>query len=169
VLLGNGDGRFQPQIKNGVGKSPVGVAVGDFNHDGNLDMVSANEGSFTSNANSTSFLGFLDVSLGKGNGTFPSTTTYLLPSVIANQVQQFPSSDSIAVGDLNNDGNLDVVVTTSNSEGHGYINVFLGQGDGSFKELAPFAINSASPGSIVLADLNGDGKLDLVTSGKARR
>jgi hypothetical protein len=168
ILLGNANGTFQPQMKNGVGKSPVGVAVGDFNHDGNLDIATANEGSFTSNANSTSFPGFLAVSLGKGNGTFPNTTTYVLPNVIANQVQQFPSSDSIAVGDLNNDGNLDVVMTVDDEEGHGYVNVFLGQGDGTFKELAPFAINSASPDSIALADINGDGKLDLVTSGNRR-
>jgi hypothetical protein len=163
VLLNNGDATFQAQVKSGVGKSPVGVAVGDFNHDGNLDIVTANEGSSTSNANSNSSQGSLSVTLGKGDGTFPNTTNYLLPNVIANQLPQpqFHSTVSIAVGDLNHDGNLDVVLATSD-EGKGWINVFLGRGDGSFKELPPFPINSADPTSLALADVNGDGNLDIV-------
>jgi hypothetical protein len=82
LLLGNGSGTFQPTRNDGVGKSPVAVAVGDFNNDGNLDIATVNVGSFTSNSNGTSFLGSLAVTLGKGNGTFPNTTTYLLPNVI---------------------------------------------------------------------------------------
>jgi hypothetical protein len=159
VLLGNGNGTFQPAINSGVGKSPVAVAVGDFNHDGNLDIVTANIGSFTSNSNGTSFLGTVTVLLGNGNGTFRNAQTFILPNVIVNQVQQFPTA--IAVGDFDHDGTLDFVVDASASP-KGYINVFLGNGDGTFKELAPMPLNSSFPGTIAAGNFNGDSNLDIV-------
>src|SRR5262249_50517143 len=161
VLLGNANGTLQPAINSGVGKSPVAVAVGDFNHDGNLDIVTANIGSFTSNSNGTSFLGTVTILLGNGHGTFQSAQTFILPNVIANQVEQFP--DAVAVGDFNHDGNLDFVVDAGGFD-KGYINVFLGKGDGTFNELPPVPVNSSFPGTIGVGNFNGDNNVDIVVA-----
>jgi hypothetical protein len=60
----------------------------------------------------------------------------------------------LAAGDLNSDGNLDLVVSTAGS-----IDVLLGKGDGSFKP--PINYPALNPATIVIADFNGDGKLDV--------
>jgi hypothetical protein len=61
---------------------------------------------------------------------------------------------TLATGDLNSDGNLDLVVSAGKS-----IDVLLGKGNGSFKP--PIRYPALSPVTIVLADFNGDGKLDV--------
>jgi hypothetical protein len=165
VLLGNGDGTFQPALKSTVGKGPRSVAVGDFNGDGNLDIVTANQDD-------------LSVLLGTGKGTFGSANTFTLPNVIENQFAQIPLA--VAVGDLNHDGKLDLVVAAAaeffSGSTKGYLDVFLGQGDGTFKVGSITPINSSfalalrgffEPVQIALADFNGDGNLDVVTSNPA--
>jgi hypothetical protein len=159
MLLGNGDGTFQSAVKSAVGKGPRDAAVGDFNGDGNLDIVTAN---------------FNDISvlLGTGKGTFGGPDTFALPMVIGNQVDQLPVA--VAVGDVNHDGKPDIVVAAVAALAgvdKGFIDVLLGQGDGSFKVGSITPINSdfslaedGVPVRIALADLNGDGNLDIVTA-----
>ncbi|HZU99959.1 MAG TPA: VCBS repeat-containing protein, partial [Planctomycetota bacterium] len=67
-----------------------------------------------------------------------------------------------AIADVNGDGKPDIVVA---SEATG-ITVFLGNGDGTFKTQVPWPVGAAGsyPVSVAIADLNGDGKLDLVTA-----
>ena len=114
VLLGNGNGTFQAAITTGLGAGtqPMGLALGDFNSDGKLDVATANYGS-----NSVSIL------LGNGNGTFKSPTQVALAK--GQSVQPL----AIATADLNRDGTLDLV--TANS-GTNDMSVLLGKGNGTF-------------------------------------
>jgi len=140
VLLGNGDGTFQPAITStSAGQS--GITVGDFNNDGILDVAIVKELS-----------GTVSILLGNGDGTFQAAHTYAIP-VYAYQV---------AVGDFNGDGKLDVAV--ANEGGSTLVSVFLGNGDGTL-QAPPMNITSGSdPYGIVVGDFNGDGKLDLAVS-----
>jgi serine/threonine protein kinase len=125
-----------------VGYQPVSVAVGDFNSDGRLDLAVGNAGA-----------GTVSILLGKGDGTFESAVNYA--------VGQGPSSSlQIAVGDFNEDGELDLVVTNSGSNN---VSVLLGNGDGTFRPAVNYPVGTG-PSSVAAADLNGDGRLDLVVS-----
>jgi len=74
---------------------------------------------------------------------------------------------SIAIGDLNRDGAPDLVVTScanTNCTGTGLIGVLLGNGDGTFKTVVTYSSGGQSPKSVAIADVNGDGKPDLVVA-----
>jgi Bacterial Ig-like domain (group 3)/FG-GAP-like repeat len=142
ILLGNGDGTFIESASLEVGPggpygAPYMLAVDDFNHDGKLDLVTANESSDVS------------ILLGNGDGTFQEHVDYDLAGQIALHV---------AVGDFNGDGYLDVAVASPNQDG---VTILLGNGDGTLRTgpVTPLAITDNR--SLVAADLNGDGKLDL--------
>ncbi len=144
LLLGNGDGTYLPQVIYAVGNNPSAVAVGDFNGDGNLDIAVANKGTTQAPGNTVSIL------LGNGDGTFQQPTSL---TVGAN-----PSA--LAVGDFNNDGKPDLIVTNS---GDSTVGVLLGNGDGTFQPQ----ITATLPGpatALAVGDLNGDGKLDVVVA-----
>jgi hypothetical protein len=141
ILLGNGDGSFQPEIDIIGIPAPFFLAVGDFNRDGKLDIGVVEGGS-----------GFT-IFLGNGDGTFTRGNTYASPS-----------AQSIAAADLNGDGNLDLVVVNGADGQQGDWEVFLGNGDGTFRGGVDY-----SPGggfdSATVADINGDGKQDVIASG----
>jgi hypothetical protein len=144
ILLGNGDGTFQPAISVNAGKNPISIAVGDFNNDGKKDLVLADYGDRQTGGN-----GAVEILLGNGDGTFQS------PITLSAGNEPFP----LAVGDFNGDGKLDFAVTDFNSG----VYLFLGNGDGSFQ--APALISAGTnPVAICAADLNGDGKLDLAVA-----
>jgi hypothetical protein len=136
VMLGNGDGTFQPTVNHPAPGSPRGVALGDFNGDGVLDIVAA-----LFNANQVSVL------LGNGNGTFQAPVNY---STIGRGGQ-------VSVGDFNGDGKLDLAVTNITSPD---VAVLLGNGDGTFQGAVIYP-TGATPATLAAADFNGDGKLDL--------
>jgi hypothetical protein len=136
VLLGNGDGTFQPAVNLNTGSLPFFVAVADVNGDGKSDLVVTNPAQGVT------------VFLGNGNGTFQAPRTFaagLSPHVLA-------------VADLNGDGRLDLVVTDSVAQ---TVNVLLGNGDGTFGAPVSLAAG-AYPVFVTVADLEGDGKPDLV-------
>jgi hypothetical protein len=144
ILLGNGDGTFQPpRMAQTAGSQlyyPLALTVGDLNGDGRLDIATANNSIGVS------------VLLGNGDGTFQPYK--LLGS------SQGPTW--ITSGDFNGDGILDLAVTTST----GTVDISLGNGDGSFQTFTPIATgNGSNPESAVAADLDGDGNLDLVVAG----
>ncbi len=142
VLLGNGDGTFQPATSYGAGVGPWSVVVGDFNGDGKPDMAAANWGGFT---------GSVSVLLGNGDGTFQTAANY--------GTGMFPVF--VAVGDFNGDAKLDLAVAN-----RGGISVLLGNGDGTFQRAVNYALFSR-PQSIAVGDFNSDGKLDLLVADNA--
>jgi uncharacterized repeat protein (TIGR01451 family) len=146
VLLGNGDGRFRSKLSFPVGVQPLDVAVGDFNHDGVLDVVSANTGTNT-----------VSVLLGRRDGSLLPHTDF----VVGNHPTRVLTSD------VNRDGKLDIVALTSDpNTGAVAISVLLGRGNGTF------AAHLDSPASsrtrdITIADFNGDGIPDVAAAGEA--
>jgi hypothetical protein len=140
VLLGNGNGTFQPAQSFPTELEPLTVATADFNGDGKADLVATN---FIS--------GTLSLMFGNGNGSFSPAPGAPLSA------GKNPSF--VAVGDYNSDGVPDMAVT---SAGDHAVNVFLNNGDGSFRPApgGPIAAGT-NPVSAVAADLNRDGIQDL--------
>jgi len=114
VLLGNGDGTFQPPTQFSAGPQGSYITVGDFNNDGKVDLLVAAIGPAET----------ISILLGKGDGTFQTP--------LVTHVASVPSV--VAVGDFNGDGNLDVVTGPA---------VLLGKGDGTFRPPLATSLVSA--------------------------
>jgi hypothetical protein len=142
VLLGNGDGTFQPPIKIRGGPTPAQSALADFNGDGKLDMAVAN----TRRVN---------VLLGNGDGTF--TRGAVLRAPLPYGIVW------IATADFNSDRKTDIAIVDVGS-GHfaNAVAVFSGNGDGTFQPPVTFKVGQ-DPGQMVVGDFNRDGKPDIAT------
>ncbi len=134
---------FSPPASYSVGRNPAFAAVGDFNGDSEPDLAISN----TQSKN-------IAVLINNGDGTFQN------PVVYATDI--FPVRTATA--DFNQDGKLDLV--TGNLRGgvlsNGSISVLLGNGNGTFQAAVNYEVSN--PGGLEVADLNGDGKLDVVTA-----
>jgi hypothetical protein len=189
VLLGTGNGGFQPDVKYKTGTTYTeALAIGDFNGDGNLDIAV--------NASSE-----IDILFGNGDGTFqpfvPGITAYVYTFTVGDfnndgfldlayvsyngfselvvqlgngdgsfQPPQTISSNfnnfgNLTAGDFNHDGNTDLAVISDENMGYdGSVKIFWGFGDGSFRFPDRYSVGRF-PAAIVLADFNGDGNPDL--------
>jgi len=145
ILQGNGTGAFTPSsaFVYTQGQPTVCVVAGDFNGDGNLDLATASQ------LNGLP----VSVSLGYGDGAFNSVSDS--PFGVST------GANSLAVGDFNGDGKLDLAVATNG------VIILLGNGDGTFTQSQGSPIPIGIVSSIAAADFNGDGKLDLAATDSA--
>jgi hypothetical protein len=142
VMLGVGDGTFQPPITVATNlsislaisfPSNNSLAMGDFNGDGKPDLVTGNG----------------DVLLGNGDGTFQKPVSYLFGSAFA---------VSVAVGDFNGDGKTDLALADS----FGAVRIVPGNGDGTFQSpVAYLPVSGPGVFSMLVGEFNGDGQTDL--------
>ena len=156
VLLGSASGSLTPAGGFSIGSSVSALTVADFNGDGKPDVAAASASA-----------GGVAIFLGNGDGTFRNGPT------VAFEGPLLPVS--VASGDLNGDGKTDLVVAlnTSDLSQPGALGVLTGKGDGTFQTpvkitlagpLVAQSMGTASSAALAVGDLNGDGRLDLVTA-----
>jgi hypothetical protein len=141
ILLNNQDGTFSwlpssytaPAV---LGDSGGPVRSGDFNGDGDVDLLVA-------------FRGDLLLFLGNGDATFAAPVTIASPN----------TGGDVQVADLDGDGDLDVAAGMGTFPGTQSVHVLLGAGNGTF--AAPVQYDGGGLFAIVIADYDGDGHADI--------
>ena len=177
IFLGDGSGGFQlASAFTFNGFQNGSMAVGDLNGDGKPDIALGAPPATFSGGEPGVPAGSIVLALGKGDGTFV-TSTLATPGNVG------PAA--IAIADLNGDGENDLVFLTSpvsagqsltpSTYAPNEVVVMLGKGDGTFSPQVGFPVNAASPfsvfdntgtpGPIAIGDMNGDGIPDIVTNG----
>ena len=132
--------QFETRGSYPVLNEPYSIAVGDFNHDGKLDMAVASILTAT----------HVSVLLGNGDGTFKPAVNY------DSGLQPI----SVVTADFNGDGNPDLAVADSGSSSNN-VAILLGNGDGTF-QAPKFYSTPSAPTFVAVGDFNNDHKLDLV-------
>jgi hypothetical protein len=157
VLLGNGDGTFRAPVHPFGAPSEdsvVGLAVGDFLGNGKQDVAVGITDVYSDDNSVLIFLG-------NGDGTFQQTPlTLTLPGGFTNTI------DSLAASDLNGDGRADLIVTSTVAGATGLtgeVSVLFSNGDGTFQAPEIFTVGTGVT-DLAVADLRGDGVLDLVAT-----
>jgi hypothetical protein len=155
ILLGNGDGTFYLKSSPPTGSNPSWIAVGDFNNDGIPDLAVANTGTVTSRGTTVTVL------KGNGDGTF---TAFPSSPILSEGL----SPTAVAVGQFAGSGNLDLAVanacgTDTTCSSVGKVAVLTGNGAAVFT-LASNTAAGPGPSALAVADLNGDGFLDVAVA-----
>jgi hypothetical protein len=144
VLRNNGNGAFAPEQVYPVATNPYSMAVADVNGDGAPDIITSSRDDNT-----------VTVLLGNGDGTFRPEENF----------QTGKTPRRLAVGDFNGDGRLDLVTA---NEGDNTASILLGNGDGTFASgIAAAPAPDLRPFQVAIADVNGDGRLDIVTANRS--
>jgi FG-GAP-like repeat/PASTA domain len=149
VLLNGGNGSFGAKVDYPAGSVPSSVAIGDVNGDGKGDLVTGNFamlGRFPTSS--------VAVLVNRGDGSFAERVDY--PIGLGHGLA------SVAVGDLNGDGKLDVAAA---DEAHDSVSVLLNNGNGGLPAHVEYAAGWL-PQSVAIGDLNGDGRADLATANR---
>jgi hypothetical protein len=146
VLLGKGDGTFQPAVNYQVGFAAEYAALADFNNDGSLDIAVQN----LCGPSNTCLSGSFSVLLGNGDGTFQNAVSY--PAGVR--------PDRLTGGDFNGDGKTDLAIVFPNTPAPGGVQLFIGDGTGKFTP-GPFYLAGDNPTDVASGDFNGDGAQDL--------
>ena len=143
VLLADGKGGFAPQIDFAPALgTPISIAAGDFNGDGKMDLAA-----------SFSYMPDISTYLGNGAGGFTVHASYNVGNPCTNLI----------TADLNGDGRLDIGALVQRG---GEVNYLLGDGTGGLSTFGVINLGSSTAFSVslVAADFNGDGKVDLAAS-----
>ena len=154
VSLGRGDGTFQTAQRYAYSNLTANnIATADFNGDGFPDIAQAIVGDSSK----------IGINLGSSHGAL-GATTLITPGTCANNYAEW-----VAAGDVNGDGKADLVVTLQDAPYTGCQNqtvaVLEGLGTGHFKKAVYYPTGaSAQEQQVYLVDVNGDGKLDIVTA-----
>jgi hypothetical protein len=143
VALGHGDGTFGAPVIYATGNGSESVTVADVNDDGKPDLIVTNAHGGTT----------VSVLLGNGDGTFQNQMTYNA----GGGVSAYPNG--IVVGDFNGDGIPDIAATLVNTQ----IAILIGNGSGGFQAPVLYPAGNM-PFGIAAADVNGDGKLDIIAA-----
>jgi hypothetical protein len=136
-----------------VGNNPYQVAVGDLDGDGIPDLAITIDDYAIGHG--------IAVALGLGGGTFQPANTPAYPSTLQGNFWQSPFPAYVKMVDLDGDGHLDLVYT---NETYGSVGVMYGLGNGQFFDPVEYPTARESYG-LALADVNGDGAVDVVTAG----
>ncbi len=128
------------------------VAIADVNGDGKPDLIVANQGCPSCGD------AFVSVLLGNGDGTFQNPLEFDSGGVF---------TIFAAVADVNHDGKPDIILANyyggcTSGDCNGTVSVLLGNGNGTFQPAVPYSLPAENPDALAVADLNGDGKLDIV-------
>jgi len=153
LLLGNGDGTFKAGSPLPLPPMVTSFVAADFNHDKKIDLAVV------------SFSDMVEVFLGNGDGTLQPPTVY--SGVYQGEV--------ITTADLDGDGNLDLILGAQSGAGFspepndmggtGGLGVLMGAGDGTFKGALAYPTGATLPDfAYAIADINGDGKPDILTA-----
>lgn len=149
VLLNRGDGSFATNVDYTTGREPDSLAIGDVSGDGKPDLVTANAGADT-----------VSLLVGHGDGSFEPRRDY---------ATRVGPPAFLTLADLNGDGKPDLLFAGEDPDSNS-VSVWLNNGDGSFRhERLPTCFPcfdtsmTEAVGGLAIADLNGDGRLDVVS------
>jgi len=155
IFLGDGTGNFNTGAEISITQDATTLAPGDLNNDGKMDLVVAGAGPENKNGN------FVQTLLGDGTGNFTLKQTTFLG--------KGNTKGLIALADFNEDGKLDLAFPfTSDQIAHQpstRVLIFLGDGTGNLVEGATVTAEE-EPHTVIAADLNKDGHLDLAVSNR---